>query len=145
MAAKEKNKQQKTVVSQKPSPEHIIFSLKHLSRNNTYGMPAIDNKANNEAVYKSLFEKMYEASAYHLAGLRMLGKIRGSEPIPLKQFSDSVQNILTSVPIIDKESKMDVMRFGSQNYRLICKSDPVHNNILHIIAFDLDFSAYDHG
>ena len=38
-----------------------------------------------------------------------------------------------------------VSRFYQNNYRLLCKSDLNHGNLLHIIAFDFDYSAYSHG
>ena len=145
MSEKAKEKGRKIAVTAKPSPEYIIFSYKYLSNNKSFGLPAFDSVQNSAAALESLIEKQREISAYHLAKLRMLGKIRGSEPIPLKQFNKSLQGVFSFISIIDKESKMDVIRFGSQDYRMICKSDPVHGNILHVIAFDLNFTAYDHG
>lgn len=55
-----------------------------------------------------------------------------------------MRDYLKNSEIITKDSKEAVFRFGNQQYRLICKDDLNHPNLMHIIAFDFDFSAYNH-
>ncbi|MBR1736421.1 MAG: hypothetical protein IJ736_05325 [Firmicutes bacterium] len=57
-------------------------------------------------------------------------------------FKESFQGILDGIPIISRDSKLTVYRFGKNNYRIICKHK---DNIMYVIRFDFDYSAYDHG
>ena len=81
----------------------------------------------------------------HMNSAKASGKISGCEPIPYKSFSSNMQSILDHIDIVSRDSFLTVFRFGGNDYRLICKTDLQHPNILHVIAFDFDFSAYSHG
>lgn len=124
---------------------HALFSFKYLTKNNNYSFSFFkkDTKRAHDA-YKGLLKKINEISIVNMDALGLLPKEKGFETIPFRQFSNSVQNILSNTGIITNESKLTIFRFCN-SYRTICKQDSKAQNIFHIIAFDFDFSAYDHG
>ena len=50
-----------------------------------------------------------------------------------------------NIDIISGDSKVVIFQFCNHNYRLICKDDIMHPNLMYVIAFDFDYSAYNHG
>lgn len=122
----------------------LCFSFSHMTSNNRYSFKKVDagNKTN---AYEKFIGKLAELSGIDVIEAHQLGKIRGMEKIPYKQLSESMKQICIDTGIVSKDSKVAVFRFNNQNYRMICKDDIMHPNLMHIIAFDFDFSAYDHG
>lgn len=119
---------------------HIAFSFKYLSNNNAYGKKAVD-KAD---IHAELFERMIQLSHVSIMKARAEGKIQGCEPIKYGKFNTQMKTVLDNIEIIQKDSTLSVFRFGNQKYRMICKSDDAHANVLYIIGFDIDFTAYNH-
>ena len=44
-----------------------------------------------------------------------------------------------------KDQKVYVFRLNSQNWRMIGIKSEINTDVLHIIGFDFDFTAYNHG
>lgn len=133
-----------------PSPlpplDHIVFSLKYLTSNGTHGLAYFGKDLRkSQSAHAALIERMRELCQITIAEARARGKISGSEHIPYKQLKKPMQGICDTVEIISKDSDLTVFRFQQNEYRILCKADLNHANLMHIIAFDFDFSAYDHG
>ena len=115
-----------------------------MTSNNRYGFKqiAVGDKI---AAYESLFSRLEELSRIDVVQAHNLGKIQGMEKIPYVQLSRSMQMICDGTRIVTRDSKIVVFRFCNQKYRLLCKDDITHPNLMYVIAFDFDFSAYNHG
>lgn len=149
--SKIKNKRKKSSVrtpTQEFNIEHALFSFKYLITNDNYTFKYFgkDSRAASLA-YKGLINKLNEISQEDMSSILGKPKDIGIETLPYRQFNKPFQNILDGIPVISKDSKLTVLRFkaGDKNYRIICKSDLSSQNIMHIIGFDFDFSAYNHG
>ena len=121
--------------------EHIVFSFKYVSSNKNYGLSAL--RKENRALFP-LIKRLNELSQKDILSARFEGKQQGCEPLPYNNLDNRLKQTLSNVPIIEKNSTLSVFRFGSNDYRLICKSDACHSNILYILAIDLNFNAYAH-
>lgn len=125
--------------------EKICFGFSHMTRNKNY---TFDNVAvgNKSAAYEALLNKLNYLCRIDIGEAGRRGKKLGAERIEYKQLSASFQRVCDTSAIVSKDSKVVVFQFGKHNnYRLICKDDLNHSNLMHIIGFDFDFSAYDHG
>lgn len=95
--------------------------------------------------HAALIERMRQLGQISIDEARARGKEAGSEHIPYKSLSKPMQGICDSIEIISKDSDLTVFRFQQNNFRILCKADMNHANLMYIIAFDFDYSAYDHG
>ena len=129
----------------KPLP-HISFNLKYLTTNKSYCFKTLKGDVRkSEKAFSELFVKLCNISELTLDDAKARGKIQGCEPIPYFQFSKSFQQVMDGIDVISKDSTLSVFRFCQNDYRIICKTDVQHSNLLYIIGFDFDYSAYDHG
>ena len=125
--------------------EKICFSFEYLSDNKNYSMKRFKAGTEKSNVFDTLLDKLSELSKVSIKELQGQPKKSGFEKIPWSQLNLPLQQICDNINIITKDSKLTVFRFGNQKYRLLCKDDVNHSNLLYIIALDLDFSAYNHG
>lgn len=143
----EKNKKEdKISINNRFLLSHISFSLKYLTNNKNFNFSYFGKDIRkSQSAYEMFLIRMQELCKQDMKLAKINGKISGCEPIPYKQLSLSMQAICDSVEIISKESILSVFRFGENKYRILCKTDLSHPNLLHIIAFDFNYSAYNHG
>lgn len=137
----------KDSVSRAPLPNvpYIAFSFKYLTSNNTYGVEYFRQDRNNGyKMHVSLIKWMEEVCCMTIAEVRSRAKSSGGEQIPCRALDDRVRHICKSTGIITDDSVLTVFRFCNQKYRILCKSDVVHSNLLYVLAFDFDYSAYNH-
>lgn len=147
MAKKIKDKNKKVVkeqISMKGPTANMCFGFQYVTTNKQYRFDKLDKSIKLNA-YNGLFEKLEELSRMTPSQAHLLGKVKGMEKIPYKQLSDNLKKVCDGIDIITKDSKLAIFRFGNQGYRLICKDDIMQSNLMHVIAFDCDFSAYNHG
>ncbi len=139
-------KKDKIEIPQVKPLTHIVFSLRYLTESKNFGLEYFgkDLRKSHEA-YVAFVSRMRELCQVDIVTAQMSGNIFGSEHIPYKMLSKSMQSVCDSVEIISKDSDLTVFRFYQNNYRLLCKADLNHGNLLHIVAFDFDYSAYNHG
>lgn len=144
---KDKNKKNDQVKMQaKPPLGHISFSLKYVPNNKKHSFEYFERDVRNaHRAYEALFSKMKSLCQTDISAAYQVGKIQGCEPIPYCRLSETMRSICDTVEIISRDSSLLVFRFCQNDYRLLCKSDLNHPNLLHIIGFDFNFSAYDHG
>ena len=127
--------------------EKICFNFSYYLSNKSYNFNYFKKDITQKAkAYDSLVDKLYSLSGKSIEEVIMLRKkAGGSEFIQLKYFSQNFRESAKAIGILSNDSSLIVFRFGqSDKYRLICKSDATHNNILYVIGFDFDFSAYSH-
>ena len=122
----------------------LCFSFDTVTQNKNYSFKKVD-KGSKVGAYEALLVKLNDLSSINAAEAHERGKIKGMEKIPYVQLSEGMQKICDGTGIVTKDSKVAVFRFCNQQYRMICKDDLIHSNLMHIIAFDFDYSAYDHG
>ena len=108
------------------------FSIEYFQKNK--GLPIV-------SVFGSLFDKLKRISSVPILDLADTGKVAAFETLSYSQFDQKLQNLFRSVQLAP-DAKLTVFRFCQQKCRLICSSD---DNIFYILAFDFNFSAYDHG
>ena len=146
IAAKQNNsvKKSENIVESRPL---VSFNFKYLTDNKKFNFDYFKDMRIRHDAYKTLCDRLQELSAYDVMTLRGMSKQQGCEAIPYSDFNDSFQAVLNKVEIVSKDSKLLIFRFNKGNYRIIVKSGILdkHENILHIIGFDFDYSAYDHG
>lgn len=125
---------------------NISFSFKYLTSNKNHSFDYFNSDMRNcYTAYEALVERMRELCCIDMDCAKARGKVSGCEPIPYKRLSSSMKSICDSVEVISKDSSLSVFRFNQNNYRLLCKTDLNHPNLLYIIGFDFNYSAYDHG
>ena len=128
-----------------PQVKKICFGFSHLTTNNHYGLKAFSQLSKKADTYEDLIRKFADWSTLNANEAKSRGKKLGLERIPYKQLSKAMKQICDGTQIVSKDSTVCVFQFHNHDYRLICKEDMIHSNIMHVIAFDLDFSAYNHG
>lgn len=128
-----------------PQISHMCFGFSHVTSNRHYGIKQFSKTADEADTYESLFIKLADLSSIDVNEAKQRGKKLGLERIPYKQLSQPMRQICDASNLVSKDSNVCVFQFCNHNYRIICKEDIIHSNVMHVLAFDLDFSAYKHG
>lgn len=133
----------KVTVSNESKPQkYVTFSFDKMLRKGDYSFEYFKkNKSDNLQAYRDLLDKFYELSQFSMLKLMQLDKKQGFELIDICKLKAKLQKHCEAHQIT-KDSKVAIFRFSSQDYRMICQMD---DNVFHVLAFDFDFSAYDHG
>lgn len=127
------------------SRSKYCFDFLYLTNNNSYNFDFFKKDATNKLKAYCLFiQKLKELSSESIELIQQKCKADGLETIPYKSFKESFKGILDTSKIVTKDSKLIVFRFNKV-YRIICKNDMHTSNLLHILGFDFDFAAYNHG
>lgn len=139
------NKGQDKVTKQELEPlSNMCFGFQHVTSNKNFSFKQLDTREKAVA-YDELFTRLNELSKINVTQAHNMGKISGMEKLPYSQLEQNMQQICDGTGIVTKDSKVVVFRFHNQKYRMICKDDIMHPNLMHVIAFDFGFSAYNHG
>ena len=128
------------------SEQYPWFSFRYMTQNNNYSLKFLDSLDGNsrEKTLKGLFSRLEELSAHPWLYWQEKRKSTGMETIRFDQlnfFANPDANFT-------KDTKAYVFRFatyrGANSGRIIgIKISPCA--VLHVIGYDFDFSAYDHG
>jgi hypothetical protein len=121
--------------------KNISISFQYQITNDHYLPEGIRDKTVRLSFYTELLKKIRDITSFSWLELGKRRKNTGYEGIPLKVFSRGLRNTIEDIDIISSDSKLEVMRLGN-DFRMIGK---YLQGIFYIIAFDIDFSAYDHG
>ena len=130
-----------TQAAQEPK---ISLRYNYLTTNKDYNMYYFKDKAMRSNAHDELMEKLIEITGSTISHISSIGKQRGSEAISYSSLNENFQNSVKNIEIVSKGAIFTVFRFYQQKYRLICLKDAIDKNILHIIGFDFDYSAYMH-
>ena len=118
----------------------ITFSWKYLttSKNYTFSSFANDMRKEMEArrALSSLVIELSSLSWYDILCLKKNARC-GFEQLQLSDLNFSPNGYFFA-----SDEKVAVFRFGNQKYRMI---GIMKEDTLHIIGYDFDYSAYNHG
>ena len=124
----------------------VSFNFKYLTDNKSFNFEYFSNDMRNRHdAYEALCKRLQELSCFGIDKLMYMQKTQRCESIPYINFDDSFKSVLDKIEVVSKDSKLWIFRFSSGNYRIIAKSNVLDGNILYIVGFDFDHSAYDHG
>jgi hypothetical protein len=123
--------------------EYPAFSFRYMTTNKDYNFQHFKNDTHNamEASH-FLVSKLMEVSQHNILELLSWGKERGFETIPHVQIRKEI--FVDGIALPD-DDKLYILRFGHQDYRMICFKQPDANGLFHIVLLDFDHSAYAHG
>lgn len=142
------NHRKKDIITKETSIKpvlHVCFSFEHLTSNNNFGIKQVASMYDKGAAYEDLIQKLCDWGKCNANELKQRGKKLGLEKIPYSELTKPMKSICDNTQIVSKDSKICVFQFYNHNYRLLCKDDINHPNLMHVIAFDTQFSSYNHG
>ncbi len=140
------NKDNLKINPQEKKYNNIVFDLSSITENKTYSFGYFKNdniREQNEA-YREFHKKIMELGKKSYIDMIYESKNTSFEKIPYKEFKEGFKGSLDASGIVSKDSSLLVFRFCKQKYRIICKDDINQSNVLHIIGFDFNYSAYNH-
>lgn len=127
--------------------EDILFEFGHVTTNKAYSYEALVSRSKNEKnIFSDLSKLIKEISSQSWLSLasRRKEQFGGFEFLPVAQFKTNVCTAYKGP--ITSDTKLCIFRFGTgDKYRLVVCKSPFCPRVVHILAFDLDFSLYDHG
>lgn len=121
--------------------DYPIFCFHHLTKNSKFNFSYFDNTNDKLRKAKKLLLRFEELSSNPWGEIIKQDKTKGFETIPYNQMRFTPHDLTVS-----NDSKMHVFRFGNRKDggRIIgYKSDKCHT-IIHVVAFDFEFNAYNH-
>lgn len=122
--------------------DYPIFCFKHITTNSKYNIGYFRNKMRDkERAYSAFFHLISDIQTHSWRELGNLNKKnRGSfETLYYHQLKFCPRELE-----IAKDDKVLVFRFKRDKYRMIGFKSNDLKNLIHIIGFDFDFSAYNH-
>lgn len=126
--------------------DQIYFCFKYITSNNSYNftpMDATKGSAGNKS-HKEFLKLLRELSFHSWEELGRMGKNTGFEMIEISElYCDITANYKEK---LSPDTKLHIFRFGSGKcYRMVGYKPERCAAVLHILAFDYDYSLYDHG
>lgn len=126
---------------------HPVFCFRYLTTNNDYDFTKMTTEQKC-----ALLMRLKELSSYSWTELMNLPKEQGLETIKYERLNFSIPNNRIAIEnngnaeeiVIKKTDKIFVFRFNNEECRMLGYKRK-SCAILHIIGFDLDHSAYNHG
>lgn len=126
-------------------PRNICFSFCYLTANGSFNFDYFNSsqKRECETIKASLYDRLEELSKYKWIDLMALPKGHGFETIPVSRlkFQPSEMDDISG-------QKAIVFRFKGVNgkdCRIIGIKEDHCSAVCHVIGYDFDYSAYDHG
>ena len=132
-----------SVSNEGKSKKYVTFSFDKMLNEGNYSFEFFKkNKRDHIQAYQDLLNRFQELSRFAVLDLMSLDKKQGYELINVSELKANIQNHLEKNGIT-KDSKVAIFRFSSsQKYRIVCH---MVDNVFHVLAFDFDHSAYNHG
>lgn len=131
-----------TVSNERKPQKYVTFSFDKMMMSGDYSFEYFKkNKSVNLKAYQDLLNKLQVLCRLNMHELMQQNKKVGYELLNVCELTDKMQNHC-ELQQITKESKVTIFRFSNQKYRMICH---MNDNVFHVLAFDFDFSAYNHG
>lgn len=125
----------------------ILLEFGHITSNKKYNFIALQTISE-----KSIFEEFLElinvisTSSWNDMIHRSKYSKGGIDAIAISELNINIIDNFDPNGKIPKDKKLYIYRFGSgQKYRLIGYKSHSCSRTFHILAFDLDYSLYDHG
>lgn len=124
--------------------EKIIFDLGYMTENKKYSFRCFRDSKEELEAYRYFHEKIKKLSKKRIIDIINYTKVQGFEKLSYSMFNENFKTILDNSGIVSKDSRLTIFRFAQNDYRIICKEDIYQSNIMHIVGFDFDYSAYKH-
>lgn len=126
--------------------DQIYFCFKYICGNKRYNFDQMDKEkggAGNKS-HKEFVKLLRNLSYSTWESLGRLGKDKGFETIEISELNcDITRNYKER---LSPDTKLHIFRFGHGNcYRMIGYKSETCIAVLHILAFDYDYTLYDHG
>lgn len=135
MGIKDNKKESIRVNSSKK--DYPAICIKYLTNKKKYNFNYFKKNFRNKCeAYDELFKKIIQIQNMKWVEFANSGKSLGIEYIPIKILKIEIHEDLKNY------EKFISIRFKEQDYRILAIKN---NDYLHIIGFDLDYSAYNHG
>lgn len=115
--------------------QDVSFSFIHLTTNNNYSLKKCDDKTK-----ASLMNRLEELSKHNIQYWFDKGKRVGFETMPIKDIRFNPNGLEK----MSKDEKVIITRFNDGEGRIIFIKKG-NCPILHIIGFDTNYKAYNHG
>lgn len=125
-----------------PNFSFPVFNFRHLTLNDKYTFDGFKASQVNEKGKKAfeLFVKLKMLSEKTWLELSKMNKSNGYETLEYSRI-----NFTPNELELKKDEKIHVFRFCHDQCRIIGYKSRENTNILFIIGYDFDFSAYNHG
>lgn len=144
--SKPKSKKLKTAVFSKhviETPRHVNLSFELVTDDKNYTFHYFGKNIRENLSARELLDNLLiEISKNGLVelGLRNKSQLGGFEAIPLAQIKPCIYKKINLTP----DTSLLVFRFSG--YRMITyKPSDSGNDVLYILGYDFNYSAYDHG
>lgn len=134
------NKQIEERLRQTLLEKKVSVSFEYELSNANYNPDGIKDNRNRLKFYEEFRSKLKYITDKTWLDFGKESKKTGYESIPYKQFVNNIQASFKNINIISPDSKLDIIRVAN-DYRVIGK---YLNGVYYIIAYDIDFSAYNH-
>lgn len=127
-------------LSERPrNMDYPVFCFRHLTTNKAFLISPIKSVRDKAECYDKLIEKLEDIQSVTWLVFSGRPKKTGMELIPNNQININAKGLE-----LTKDSKLVVIQFNNHKYRIIAHRSQ-SDNILHIIGYDLEFNAYNHG
>ncbi len=134
------NKQIEERMRQALLEKKVSVSFEYELSNTNYNPDGIKDSRRRLEFYEEFRSKLKNITGKTWKDFGQESKKTGYESIPYKNFVKNIQSSFKNINIISPDSKLDIIRVGN-DYRVIGK---YLKGVYYIIAYDVDFSAYDH-
>ena len=120
--------------------DYPVLCFKHLTTNKKYNIQRFKTPREKAKAYGALFFLIEDMQSHTWKELYTRAKKKGIESIPAGRIKFKPNNFNMT-----PDTKLLVLRFYRQKYRVIGMKSEVNNAVFHVLGFDFDYSAYDHG
>lgn len=117
-----------------------VFCFKYLTTNNSYNINYFKKSTDKAKAYGALFYIIN-----HLQGQTWLETMNKRKQIGFESIAYKTFNFKPNGYKLSKDDKLLVIRFKRGLYRMIGIKSDVNKDVFHVLGFDFDYSAYDHG
>lgn len=139
MSIKGKNVNKKINITNSTTLNYPVFCFRYITNNNKFNFKFITDKNQLLIMYREFYKKLYDLSNITWETLHNLDKKKGLEYISIKSL-----NFEPNDYILSQDDKFISIRFCQNKYRMICIKSKLNKDVIHIIGFDFNYSAYKH-
>ena len=128
-------------IKEPDKPLHYpVLCFKHLTKDKKFNIKYFRDDKEKLKAYGSFFYLVGSIQETDWLTLYQKSKASGLETIPSNQINFKPYNYK-----LTPDEKVIVFRFYHGKYRLIGVKSAKNKDVLHVLGFDFDHSAYDHG
>lgn len=116
-----------------------VFCFKHLTKNKGHNLNYFKNLKETNQAKSIVLDKLIEIQSKTWLQVHQENKTIGIEVLSYDALKFSA-----NACEISKDQNVYVFRLNSQKWRMIGIKSEINTDVLHIIGFDFDYSAYKH-